>query len=199
MIEFLHGTLSRKEPNFAIIDVGGVGYGVHITLQTFEKLPEPGGDTQIHTYLHVREDAMQLFGFRDEPERQMFRYLLGISGIGPKLALNILSGCGSERLHALVTAGNIGALTSIPGIGRKTAERIIIELRDKLSSLEFASAESGAGDRITLQNEALLALQALGYARSAAEKALHNVLHGADTARLHVSEVIRLALKELSS
>ncbi len=199
MIEMLTGVLRRKETGHAVLDVGGVGFAVAIPLQTFDQLPECGGQVTLVTHLNVREDALQLFGFSTEQERVMFRLLLGITGIGPKLALNILSGSGVERLRTLVTSGNLGALTAIPGIGRKTAERIIVELRDTLRTTaalepaEVVEGEEGA------RSEAILALLALGYARSAAEKVIQKVFRNQKAPPNSVSDIIRQALQELNS
>ena len=198
MIESLHGTLLSKEAVFAVIDVGGVGYGVHITLSTFEDLPDVGGDVTLFTHLHVREDAMQLFGFRHAAERRMFRQLQGISGIGARMALNILSGVAPDELRRRVTTGDVAALTRIPGIGRKTAERIVVELRDSFAR-EGGGAESAADASSSVRDEAMMALQALGYPRNAAEKALAAVQRMGESGDFPASELIKKALQQLNS
>ena len=198
MIESLHGTLLSKEAVFAVIDVGGVGYGMHITLSTFEDLPDVGGEVTLLTHLHVREDAMQLFGFRHAAERRMFRRLQGISGIGARMALNILSGVAPDELRRRVTTGDIAALTRIPGIGRKTAERIVVELRDSFAR-EGGTEESAAGTASGARDEAMMALQALGYPRNAAEKALAAVQRMGEGTDFPASELIKKALQQLNS
>lgn len=180
-----------------VVDVQGVGYLALISLQTYDALPAEGSPVTILTVLHVREDAMQLFGFLSEAERNMFRQLQSISGIGPKMALNILSGCSADDLREYVRTGNIGAITTIPGIGKKTAERIIVELKDKLG-------KTGTGDigQTMLKpndhrSEALMALLALGYARSTAEQAIFRSLQSLP-GDATTSEVIKSALKIIS-
>jgi Holliday junction DNA helicase RuvA len=199
MIEFLHGTLVSKEAITAVIDVHGIGYEVHIPLSTFEKLPERGGDVQLLTHLHVREDAMQLFGFATATERGIFRQLQGISGIGARMALNILSGATPDELRQRVVSGNIAALTRIPGIGKKTAERIVVELRDRFSRESTAEALKSGDETATVREEALMALQALGYARPLAEKTLTALQRSADPVPTNASALIKMALRELNS
>ncbi len=171
MIEFLRGTLVRKDPTAVVLDVHGVGYGAFVTLSTFERLPELGAEVALVTYLHVREDAMLLYGFIDEAERHMFRELLSITGIGARMAMNILSGSGAEALRALVAAGDVAALTRIPGVGKKTAERIVVELRDRVNRTP-TGVSGGMAGVTSMREEALLALQALGYARAQARQDL---------------------------
>ena len=196
MIEFLAGRLVSKEPVSAVVDVGGVGYMLHISLATYESLPAPGADLRILTHLHVREDAMQLFGFASAAERELFLRLQTISGIGARTALTILSGINPEELRTRVLAGDVPALTRIPGIGRKTAERIVVELRDSMARMHPVAGE-GAGGGVSHRDEALLALSALGYARNAAEKAVADVLRG--NASMATGEIVKQALKALNS
>ena len=132
MISALRGTLISKSPTEVIIDVHGVGYGISIPLSTYERLGETNAQTTLLTYLHVREDIMQLYGFFTEEERSLFRLLISVSGIGPKMAQGILSGIPAGDLKNHITSGNIGALTTIPGVGRKLGERLVVELRDKI-------------------------------------------------------------------
>ena len=141
MISYLRGNIVRKSPAELVIDVNGVGYSVTIPLSTFETLGETNGPTTILTYMHVREDIMQLYGFATEGERELFKMLISVSGIGPKMAQGILSGLSAPELREAIIRGNLAALTAISGVGKKTAERIIIELRDKLTKVEpFDSA-----------------------------------------------------------
>ncbi|MCB2205893.1 Holliday junction branch migration protein RuvA [bacterium] len=199
MIAFLHGTLAAKEAVSAIIEVAGVGYEVHIPLSTYEKLPATGQEVQLLTHLHVREDAMQLYGFATEMERALFRKLQSISGIGARMALNILSGAAPDALRERVINGDVAALTRIPGIGRKTAERIVVELRDSFMR-ESSSEALKTGDKTAVaREEALMALQALGYPRATAEKAIAALQRSGENAPESTSELIKLALKQLNS
>lgn len=197
MIEFLRGTLARKDPTAVVLDVHGVGYGAFVTLSTFERLPDIGGEVMLVTYLHVREDAMQLYAFIDEAERHMFRDLLSITGIGARMAMTILSGSGADALRAHIAAGDVAALTRIPGVGKKTAERIVVELRDRVGRMAPGVA-LGVPTAGSMREEALLALQALGYPRAQAEKALAKAEAGLPSDRLSTSELIRATLSHLS-
>lgn len=174
MITLLRGTLLAKAPMEAVVDVGGVGYGVQIPLSTFEALGEKNAPVTLHTHLHVREDALVLYGFATEEERDTFRLLISVNGIGPKMAQGILSGIGVKDLKACIASGNIAMLTTVPGVGRKTGERLVMELREKIGRLELETRPSaGAGDEQSrIRSEALLALTSLGYTRQVAEKAL---------------------------
>lgn len=196
MISFLEGILKHKSPTEAVIDVQGVGYSVHIPVSTYEKLDGLNERVRVFTYLHVREDAMQLYGFLTEAEREMFRLLISVSGIGPKIAQGILSGMEVHELRESIANGDTGALTSIQGIGRKTAERIVVELRDKLGKVEEASLSfAPAGSPSQLRSEAVGALVSLGYARANAENILRAVIKEAGGAPLSVEELIKRALR----
>ncbi len=200
MIEYLEGVLSAKEPMTAVIDVGGVAFGVHISLHTHDALPPTGERVRLLTHLHVREDAMQLFGFARAEERQLFRQLQGISGIGARMALNILSGIAPDDLRLRVSSGDVGALTRIPGIGKKTAERIVVELRDSFARGLDEKERAAAGGRLSVRDEALLALQALGYNRAAAEKAISGAVAAQpDGGSASVSDLTKAALRQLNS
>ena len=142
MIAQIHGTLAQKIPGEIIVDVGGVGYQIFIPLNVFYQLPEINAPVSLQIHTHVREDALQLFGFRDFPEKQIFLLLIGVSGIGPKLAINILSGIPAEELARALREGDQPRLIAIPGVGRKLAERMIVELKDKLATLAPIGAES---------------------------------------------------------
>lgn len=173
MIAFLKGTLTSKSPTEATIDVGGIGYGVSIPLSTFEQLGTPGSPVTLLTHLHVREDALQLYGFASEDERTLFRLLVSVNGIGPRMGLGILSGIPAGDLRAHIASGNTAALTTIPGIGRKLAERLVLELREKIGKAEHAGTFTTPGDpRGAIHGEAILALTSLGYSRPVAEKAV---------------------------
>jgi Holliday junction DNA helicase RuvA len=177
MIGSLTGILKIKSPTEVLLDVNGVGYTVIIPLSTFEKLGELGTRITLLTHLHVREDAMQLYGFGTEQERNLFRLMISVSGIGPKIAQGILSGISVTDLQQYIAKSNLSALTAIPGVGKKTAERLVVELRDKVGKIA-ATAENlpASEDRREMREEALLALTSLGYNRPVAEKALRQVL-----------------------
>ncbi len=197
MIASLTGILKAKSPTEVLVDVNGVGYSISIPLSTYSKLGELNSPVGLLTHLHVREDAMQLFGFATETERQLFRLLISITGIGPKTAQGILSSIPAQDLQHHITSGNAVALTSIPGIGRKTAERLIVELRDKIGKVGPPTGTGAvAGDKdAEVRNEALLALTSLGYNRMAAEKALRLALNDGATTQPSVEELIKKALK----
>jgi Holliday junction DNA helicase RuvA len=171
MIASLHGRLISKAPNQAVVECAGVGYDVTISVATFASLPAEGAETRLHIYTHVREDQIALFGFAETAEKRMFEKLLTISGIGPKLAITVLSGMDASRLVTAIRASDHATLTRIPGIGKKTAERVVLELKDKLEDMAVAPSAQAvhygpAGD------DALSALVNLGYARPVAQRAI---------------------------
>ena len=175
MIAQLEGVLVEKAPDAIVVDVHGVGYELRVPLSTFFALPDEGKVVRLRVHTHVREDAFWLFGFATDLERTLFRLLLGASGVGPKLALAILSGLSVERLVAALRAGNLAALVGIPGVGKKTAERMIVELRDRVGALELAAEPAGpVRDDNTASAES--ALVNLGYPRAHAEKAVRRAL-----------------------
>ena len=199
MITHLSGKLAEKKPTEAVIDVQGVGYLVLIPTSTYEKLPPAGEQAKLFTYQHVREDALQLFGFASRSERSVFEVMLGVSGIGPKLALAALSAMRPAELRDRIVEGDTAFLTRIPGVGKKVAERMVVELRDKLVTLEGLEgglvAGDGADTRQVARADALAALEALGLSRAAAERNLRKVLR--ENAGIHsAEELIRLALRE---
>ncbi len=175
MIAHLRGKLIAKHPNQAIVDTGGVGYDVTITVPTFSDLPSTGADVALHIYTHVREDTIALFGFLRPEEKRLFERLLSVSGIGPKLAITILSGMPAADMVGAIRGGDVARLTRIPGIGRKTAERMVLELREKLADFTTAPAAAPA---LPLEEDVLSALVNLGYQRPAAERALASVAKG---------------------
>jgi Holliday junction DNA helicase RuvA len=199
MIASLRGRLANKAPNRIIVDVGGVGYDVAVPLSTYYTLGEPGCDVALRVHTHVREEALALYGFSTGLELQIFERLIGISGIGPKLALAVLSGIDVTDLVRAIQTGDVGRLTAIPGIGRKTAERIGLELKDKLPKgiVDEAGAgtDAGAPDRV-LRQDLLSALLNLGYHRPLAEKAVEGAL--ARTASPAFETVLKQALRELA-
>jgi Holliday junction DNA helicase RuvA len=198
VIAHLRGRLLEKHPNRVIVDVQGVGYDVHVPLSTFYELGEPGAEIALRIHTHVREDALLLYGFVTTLELQVFERLIGVSGIGPKLALAVLSGLEPNELVTAIRQGDVARLTGIPGIGKKTAERIGLELKDKMASLipaeTPATTETAAIE--TLRGDVLSALTNLGYHRPLAERAVESAMK-TDTSRGFES-VLRHALRELS-
>jgi Holliday junction DNA helicase RuvA len=198
MIAFLRGKVLDKQPNRIIVDVSGVGYDVQVPLSTFYEVGEEGAEVTLRVYTHVREDALQLYGFLTDLERQVFERLIGISGIGPKLAIAVLSGMDSREVIAAIQRADVARLTGIPGIGKKTAERIVLELKDRLMKLASpvdAGAATGAAATDRLREDLLSALQNLGYHRPQAEKAIDAALKtGADA---NFEQALRSALREM--
>jgi Holliday junction DNA helicase RuvA len=196
VIAHISGTLAQKIPGEAIIDVGGVGYQVFIPLNVFYGLPEIGAAVTLQIYTHVREDALQLFGFQDPAEKQLFLLLLGVSGIGPKLAVNILSGIPTQELSRALKEGDQVRLVAIPGVGRKLAERMIVELKDRFATLAPAGAESAKADGSSqLLLDAVSALVNLGYKRPEAEKMVREVLKKGDHS---LEDVLKETLRRMS-
>ena len=195
MIAFLRGQLVDKQPARVLLDVGGVGYEVFVPLSTFDRLPAVGEPCRLLTYDCVREDAHTLFGFLTVAEQGVFELLLNVSGIGPKTALSALSGLSVRDLKRAVVEGDIKRLSSISGIGRKTAERIVVELRDRISAGEALEAIAGAeeltGDTL-LVRDALLALVALGHKQEEARKLVQQALAGGATGS--VEAILKRAL-----
>ena len=199
MISFLHGKLVAALPTQVTVDVHGVGYDVLIPLSSFDKLPAPDGEVRLLTHLAIREDAHVLYGFATAAERDLFRMLINtVSGIGPKIALNVLSGMNPIAFRGAVASGDVKALSAISGVGRKTAERIVVELKDKIGAAgawEASSAEralSASGQRI---NDAVLALMALGFKQPEA----HETVRAAQTMlgeQATVEELVRAGLKK---
>jgi len=201
MIALLRGRVLDKQPNRIILDVSGVGYDVQIPLSTFYEVGEEGTEVSLRIYTHVREDALQLYGFISDVERQVFERLIGISGIGPKLAIAVLSGMDSRELIVAVQRADVARLTGIPGIGKKTAERIVLELKDRLTQLAAPAvvgpSAPSAGDRLRI--DLLSALQNLGYHRQQVERVITSVTSAADASAADVTfeQALRNALREL--
>jgi Holliday junction DNA helicase RuvA len=205
MIAHLSGTLLSKQATSVILDVGGVGYEVTIPLSTFYDLEEAGSPVQLRIYTHVREDALQLFGFKTARERELFLRLISVSGIGPKLGITLLSGMSADEMIASIRTNNLARLTLIPGIGRKTAERLVMELRDKVAVLSSPELEEELGARPEVSGkpsedlvraDALSALLNLGYQRTAAEKAIGSAL--AENEEISVESILRSSLRKLA-
>ncbi|MGH9503028.1 MAG: Holliday junction branch migration protein RuvA [Terriglobales bacterium] len=180
MIAHLRGTLLAKHPNQAIVEAGGVGYDVTISVPTFSDLPGMGGEVALHIHTHVREDVIALYGFLRSAEKALFEKLITVSGIGPKLAITILSGMAADEMVNAIRGNDIARLTRIPGIGKKTAERMVLELRDKLP-VEKHGEMAAAPALNAAEEDVLSALMNLGYQRPAAEKALAAVARNGRT------------------
>lgn len=205
MIAHLSGTLLSKEPNQVIVDVSGVGYEVTIPLSTFYDLGNESDAVKLLVYTHVKEDALQLYGFKTANERRLFVHFISVSGVGPKLGIALLSHMKADELIESIKSNNLARLTQIPGVGRKTAERLVVDLREKMTTLAAAQFEEQTGARPetahissddNVRSDALSALLNLGYQRSGAEKAIDNALgEGGDVT---VESILRRALKKLA-
>ena len=198
MIDSIKGTLVKKNPTSVIIDVGGIRLGIPITLATFEKIPDPNQPVELMTYLHVREDIMELYGFYDDHERDVFMQLNSISGIGPRSAMNILSGTNPIEFKKKIIDSDVASLTSIPGIGTKTAKRIIVELKDKFTDQETGSdldflLVSSDKDKIDDVTKVLISL---GYKRSAINQVIKKLV-SKDGLDENIEDIIKGALKLL--
>ena len=205
MIAHLSGTLFSKQATSVIVDVGGVGYEVTIPLSTFYELNDNGSPVQLRIYTHVREDTLQLYGFKTTRERELFLKIISVSGIGPKLGITLLSGMSAEELIACIRTNDLARLTLIPGVGRKTAERLVIELREKITAIASTQLEEEVSGKVALSGEptqdnvrsdALSALLNLGYQRSAAEKAVDSAL--AEGGEMTVESILRRVLRKLA-
>jgi Holliday junction DNA helicase RuvA len=198
MIAFLRGRVLEKHPNRVIVDVGGIGYDLAVPLSTFYTAGEPGAEITLRVHTHVREDQLALYGFATPLELAVFERLISISGIGPKLALAVLSGIDPRELVTAVQRGDVERLTRIPGVGKKTAERIVLELRDRLPKAMEAVATGAPppapGDE--LREDLTSALINLGYHRQAIDNALNRILK--DQSESSFQDILRLALKDLS-
>ena len=206
MIAHLSGTLLSKQATSVIVDVSGVGYEVNIPLSTFYDLENEGSNVKLRIYTHVKEDALQLYGFKTARERELFINFISVSGIGPKLGIALLSGMSADELIACIKSNNLARLTLIPGVGKKTAERLIVDLREKMTALSVAQLEEEPGVKPeaaevssadSVRSEALSGLMNLGYQRSAAEKAVDSALsEGGD---ISVESVLKRSLRKIGS
>ena len=193
MIEFVRGTLVEKHPTHVVIDCHGVGYRLNIPLTSFARTGEPGQEVRFLTYHHVREDSEDLFGFATSDERELFVLLIGVSGIGPKLAQAVLSGLPATALRDAIHAGDVAVLTRIPGVGRKTAERMVVDLKDKVAKVSSEpDLETGS---VPGADEAVKALVALGYNRFEAQKAVSSIRQ--KRRDLPLEDVVREALQSV--
>ncbi len=202
MIAYLSGKLLEKEANTVIVDVNGVGYEVMIPLSTFYDLGEIGEDVSLRIFTYVREDTLQLFGFKTIRERELFLLLISVSGIGPKSAITALSGMSADEIIGAIRSNNLARLNSIPGVGKKTAERLVIELRDKIVKLAAVASEEMKSEGIPqmsgddVYDDALSALSNLGYHYNAAEKALKQAMQ--EGTEMSVQKLLRRSLQLLA-
>lgn len=202
MIAFLSGKVLEKHANSVIIDVGGVGYEVSIPLSTFYDIGDVGSDVQLRIYTHVREDAIQLFGFKSARDRDLYLKLISVQGVGARSGITMLSGMNADEIISAIRTDNIGKLTAIPGVGRKTAERLVVELRDKVGDLALgvsvgvSTSQSAAAANDSAFDDALSALVNLGYQKNAAERAIQQAKQ--DGAEANVQKLLRAALQRLA-
>jgi Holliday junction DNA helicase RuvA len=194
MIARLSGTVVTKHPTEIVVDVHGIAFGASIPFSTSSAVGEPGSEVVLLTHMHVREDAIQLYGFATEEERDAFRLLLTVNGIGPRMALGVLSGISVADLTLHIARGNTSALTAIPGIGKKIAERLVMELKEKIAKTVTASPQSTDAQR-PIRQEALSALLSLGFQKSAAEKAIRDALLESPDAGNSVEHLVRVSLR----
>jgi Holliday junction DNA helicase RuvA len=205
MIAHLSGTLHSKHPNLVIVDVSGVGYEVTIPLSTYYDLADTGSAVQLRIYTHVKEDALQLYGFMTARERELFINFISVSGIGPRLGIALLSNMNADELIQSIKTNNLGRLTSIPGIGRKTAERLVVDLREKMTQLALDQVDEtptraetvDASSEDSVRSEALSGLVNLGYQKSSAEKAVDAAL--AEGGDITVESVLKRSLRKIGS
>ncbi|MBW2599548.1 MAG: Holliday junction branch migration protein RuvA [Deltaproteobacteria bacterium] len=196
MIASLKGVLSHKSIDHIIVDVHGIGCSVTVPLGTFYKLPDTGSQVHLVIHTHIAQDAVRLFGFLDYREKDIFKLLISVSGIGPRLAINILSGISPEDLSGAISDGDLGRLVGIPGVGKKTAERMIFELKDKITKLVSSETSAGTPDRL-VRKEALSALINLGYKNNIAKDAIDKVVKEAGR-KLTLEILLTESLKILS-
>lgn len=195
MIAQIRGIMLGKTTTEAIIECAGIGYQVSISLNTSSKLPDIGSEVLLKTIFVPREDQFQLFGFFDDNERELFKMLTSISGIGGKTALGILSSVSPEELAQMVVANNLISLQKLPGVGKKTAERLLLELKDKVTKISFDNELDYDKDTHLIRNEALAAMITLGYSRVVAEKAIKTAINSSKNKSLHAEDLIRDALR----
>ncbi|HTL46501.1 MAG TPA: Holliday junction branch migration protein RuvA [Verrucomicrobiae bacterium] len=200
MYQYLQGTLVEKSPVAAVIDVNGVGYLVQVPVSTYSGLPALGAQVRLLAHLVIREDAHQIYGFLTEDERELFRMLIAVSGIGPKSAMTVLSGIPIDELKQAIASGDLNVLTAIPGIGKKTAERLIVELKEKLVAAKVlgkSPVTAGRPGQGQIIEDSLQALVSLGYRKSDAKNAVEKTLKERPGADFSVEDLIRMSLKNI--
>ena len=199
MIAQIRGRLIQKNPGSVVVETNGIGYQTYVSLMTFYELPDVGQDVRLHTHTHVREDLLQLYGFSTLLEKELFQILIGVSGIGPKLALNILSGIPSQELVQSLSSGDISRLLSVPGIGRKTAERMILDLQEKASRLtsRISPPRSERRPGKEMNEDIVSALVNLGYKKGQAEKVVERIFR--QTPEINLEDALKASLQILST
>ena len=195
MISHIRGKLVEKTPTFVVVETNGVGFKLWIPVSSFEALGNVGEDVRVFAYLHAREDTLQLFGFATEEERSLFQLLISVTGIGPRLAQGILSGISVENFKQAIHNHDLAILTLAPGVGKKTAERLVLELREKIGEVEYDRMTVSSLSVTPAGEEAVLALLSLGYKRSRAQEVVRKVLN--EESSLSVEEIVRRALRRL--
>ncbi len=198
MLEFIQGELVSKSANYVVMQAGGLGYRLQVSAFTLNALPPVKNETMLYTYLYIREDDISLYGFKTEEEKELFITLLSVSGIGPKLAMAILSKVSSSDFRRAIILGDTNLLTGIPGVGKKTAERMILELKDKIGKLDAEAGETATAGSVVgpdVRNQAVMALLALGYNLSEAQKAIPVLKGETETT---VEELVKIGLKNLA-
>ena len=198
MIAQVKGILLEKSPTRVVLDVNGIGYEIYIPVSTFEKLPELGKPTQLLTHLHVREDILNLYGFWNDKDRKLFQLLISVSGVGPRVAIAVLSGVSADQFVKAVANENLSILTKVPGIGKKTAQRLIMELKDKLTKGVGISQIPTSTDKINVIDEAVSAMVSLGYRQFEAQKIVEKVVRS-EGELLSVEILIKKALQTAGS
>jgi Holliday junction DNA helicase RuvA len=200
VIAYLEGRLTRKTPSQILVLVGGVGYKLFIPVSTYYELPEEGSEVKLHVHTHVREDVLALYGFASPTEERLFQRLIAVNGVGPALALKVMSGLEPSDLVEAIRSGDLRRLGSIPGVGRKTAERLVVELRDKMSELGVVSGEESSRARIprieSLRDDLMSALANLGFPRPSAEKSVEAVLR--EEPEISFEGALKKVLRKLS-
>lgn len=197
MIYRLKGRLEQKNPTSLVVNVNGISYEVHIPISTYDAVGKVNDEVSVYTVLIVREDDMQLYGFATEDERKLFNLLISVTGIGPKTALGLLSSAGVADIYGFIAGADSQALMSMPGIGRKTAERVVLELRDKIQRVEISASGEALEGKEEVRSGAVDALVALGYSRIQCERAIREVLKRDASSGKSVEELVRAALKEV--
>ncbi|MFA8344073.1 MAG: Holliday junction branch migration protein RuvA [Rhodothermaceae bacterium] len=196
MIGYLTGKIISKKPTQVLLDVNGVGYIINISINTFDKLSEEKEIASLYTYLNVKEDSLDLYGFDTPPEKEMFEMLISVNGVGPKSALSFLSGIQLDELKEAIKTGNLGRIIAVPGIGKKTGERLLIELRDKVDSIAEAVSSDSSLPNFNVRSDAVAALVSLGYNAKQAEKAAKIVMDSNPS--VSIEELIKLSLAMLN-
>ncbi|MGQ9824777.1 MAG: Holliday junction branch migration protein RuvA [Desulfotomaculales bacterium] len=198
MLSFLRGKLVVVEKEAVVVEVNGLGFSVHVPASTLARLPAPGAEVKLHTHLAPREDGLFLYGFWEREELEIFRTLLNVNGVGPKAAAGLLSFFGPQRLQAAIARASVEELTRAPGIGKKTAQRIVLELKDKLAKMFVQPEGEERGEASRDEEDAVAALAALGYPEGEAKKAVRSVLREAGEP-LAAGQLVRLALRKIGA